>query len=284
MSLFYQCIICQHEHNTVIDLHNHHIQHHNLEELSHTIISLQGYKDWKNIKFKKKYFKSINLGDDNNNENIYNHLFIKPKIKPQNKNMCKKKQKNSRKFSHDNITCSINCSQFIPWERELNKRKEINDEEFINIIESLCYDLSKRKRRGRKKKDKTAIEKINSKDLMQHVETIIEMENKSIDIKSGQTATTSFWNTKNSITNNTINNKFLTSQNKNKIEDIKNNEITTLELVNIKKNENVSKHYSSCNNISWNSIICMNVNEQEVLVEETNVYPDSVKIDIKNFL
>ena len=54
MSVFYQCIICQHQNATVIDLHNHHIQHHNPTELSQTIINLQGFKVLNDMKCTKK--------------------------------------------------------------------------------------------------------------------------------------------------------------------------------------------------------------------------------------
>ncbi|XP_017759299.1 PREDICTED: uncharacterized protein LOC108550149 [Eufriesea mexicana] len=287
MSVFYHCTMCQHANTSIMDLHNHHIQHHNLEELSQTIINLQGFKVLDNIKYiKKKYLKPITLGDDNNNENIYNHIFTKPK--QQNNSIYKNKQviHSSRKFSHDNTTCSINCSQFIAWEHELNKRKEINDEEFLNIIEGLCNDLSKRKHRGRKKKDKISMEKTNTRNIMQHIENIVGLEDKTVtqlSIESCQTVTSSFVNTKDSNANTNFNNGFLISEIKNEPEDTRNDEITTLQLISINNKDNkVLMPYSPCNNFSWNSIITIN-DDEEMSVKKNDVYPESVEIDIENF-
>lgn len=283
MSVFYQCIICQHPNATVIDLHNHHIQQHNPIELSQTIINLQGFKVLNDIKCtKKKYLQPINLGDNNNNENIYNHVFIKPEPKYKYKNEAINSPK---KFTHDN--CSINCSQFIAWERELYQRKEITDEEFFNITESLCTDLNKKKHRGRKKKDKTGVEETNIRNMLQQINTIIGIENttvKQVKTKPCEAATTSFWNNIDSTVNTTINEEFLVPKITNPIENTEKKQFTALEVVSTNTDTDVLTYHSSCNNYPWNSIITVSADEQEMSVDGKNLYSQPEQIDIANFL
>ncbi|KAK9300421.1 hypothetical protein QLX08_006945 [Tetragonisca angustula] len=257
MSVLYECIICHQSNATVVDLHNHHIEHHSLKELSQTIINLQGFKILNNTKFtEKKYLQPINVGDNNNNENICNHVFIEPESKYKYKN---KVTSSPRKFTHDN--CSINCSQFIAWERELYQRKEINDEDFFNITESLCWDLSKsrKKRRGRKKKHITGTKETDllKRNLLtrNQIDEIIGVKNEPAE------------------------------QIKTEIKDTNKTEVvTSVKVVNTDTDNSVVTYYSSCNNSPWNSIISVSGDEQEMSADEKNVYPQSVEIDIANFL
>ena len=294
MSVLYECIICHQSNATVVDLHNHHIEHHSLKELSQTIINLQGFKILNNTKFtEKKYLQPINVGDNNNNENICNHVFIEPESKYKYKN---KVTSSPRKFTHDN--CSINCSQFIAWERELYQRKEINDEDFFNITESLCWDLSKsrKKRRGRKKKHITGTKETDllKRNLLtrNQIDEIIGVKNEpaeQVKIEPCQIATTSFWNHTDSVTNTTnntnTNKEFFSSKIKTEIKDTNKTEVvTSVKVVNTDIDNSVVTYYSSCNNSPWNSIISVSGDEQEMSADEKNVYPQSVEIDIANFL
>ncbi|XP_029043552.2 putative uncharacterized protein DDB_G0274405 [Osmia bicornis bicornis] len=250
MSRLYQCIICQYINTSTMNLHNHHVQHHSPVELSETIINLQGFKILNNVNnTEKRYLKPIKVGDNNNNihnnnENLYNRVIIKTE--------------ENKKFLHDKASCLLKCGQFIPWEHELNKRKEINDEEFVNIIEQLCYDLSKRKQRGRKRKSEIDSTEIKSpvKDIQN--ENIMGTSNKIMnnsDIVPSQisTATVSSWNAKSST--NMADDSILKLEIDEKEVDTENNDSMTLELHNIDTNKDVLIYDPSTGKFSWSSIM-----------------------------
>ncbi|CAL7950950.1 unnamed protein product [Xylocopa violacea] len=267
MSLIYQCIICQHANNSIVDLHSHHVRYHNPIELSQTIIKLQGFKTWNETKTTRiKYLKPLSLGDNNNNKNSYNDLFIQPEV--QNTNVYENKGTISspRKFGHDSTTCAINCSQFIAWEHELNKKEEINHEQFLDSIESLCYDLSNRKRRGRKKKERTDVDNVNTTSFKQYIEDVIGVKNIIMEpstSNSFQMPTTSFWNTQDSVTNATINDDL--TEVKKKIEDIETD-----------KDTNILIHNQLYNPFSWNSIITMDDAAKQDMSTEENIYSETI--------
>lgn len=142
---------------SVEDLHNHYLQHHTQEELSHTIINFQDLMT---------HFKPIAL-DCSNNNNCKNDQIIDYNAEAT--------------FKHDEQFCSSNCSQFFFWEHELGKRTEIPDEDFYNIIEMLCNDLEQRKSKGtkgRKRKNEVTANTIKTGTAEYDNKIYINRENK----------------------------------------------------------------------------------------------------------
>ncbi|XP_076748701.1 uncharacterized protein LOC143422140 [Xylocopa sonorina] len=267
MSLIYKCIICQRANNSIMDLHSHHVQYHNPIELSQTIIKLQGLKTWNETKPTRiKYLKPLSLDDSNNNKNSYNNFFIQPEL--QNITVYEDKHASSspRKFGHDSTMCAINCSEFIAWEHELNKKQEIDHKEFLDSIESLCNELSNKKRRGRKKKERTDMDDANAASFKQYIENVIGVKNiimEPSNSNSSQSPTTSFWDTQDSVTNTTINNDL--TQVEKKIEDTKTDRDTSILI-----------HNQLYNPFSWNSVTAINdAGKQEMSIDE-NIYSETI--------
>lgn len=298
MPRFYQCIICHHANVSILDLHNHHIEQHNATELSQTIINLQGFRVYSAPRHVKQESPvPTNLNDNNNNDDSYNHdsynrMFDKSKSKIKEASKSEQMTDSPRKLDHDEITCSINCSQFIAWEHELNKRTEINDEEFFDIIESFCCDLNKGRHKGKKKRHRTNLDEIDSKDIAQHLETnnIIEIKNTVVQLntESIQAATTSFSNSQDA-TNMFINNEVVIAQVENEIEHTENIENKTIALTETTDCEDEKERDTViCNplykNFSWRSIIIKNIEQRDFCIEEDDIYTKSMEPTIENLL
>ncbi|XP_076240934.1 uncharacterized protein LOC143183294 [Calliopsis andreniformis] len=223
----YNCIVCNHTNNSVENLHNHHIQYHSLEELSHTIINLQGLN---------KHVTPRVLDDSNNNTCVNSQIsdYDKETI-----------------ASHDEKFCSLNCSQYIMWEHELNKRTEICDEDFYNIIEMLCNDLKARKHKSKKRKNdiNTSIEnkenfehKICQKSKNETIETLSKDINTFNDYPSQVStpiiACNNVQDTEHVIVNAAFSNEITILQTENPT-NTENNNITPLALVKTKSEEKI---------------------------------------------
>lgn len=332
MPLLYQCIICEHANKSISDLHDHHTQDHNLQELSQTIIDLHGFKIWNqkthpkppDSSFKRDLRRPVrrlwNADDTNNNENLYNGFVARPRVSNNDGNCKKPKQLTDRpKNYHDETKCAIDCSPFIPWERELNKRQEINDDDFLDSVESLCYDLGKRKRRGRKKKvrvenpangNANEIENENTKNLMEYIENVIGVkpavvEQPIVEIETYQEETMSPENNENT-SNIDVN---VTPKRTKKEDAIRSVENTTVlaetnatvnsilpaqtkkivedvrsEETKSDRDKNILNDEPMCNIFSWNTIITVHADERDTYTEGKNSYYELMLPNIETFL
>ncbi|XP_076160904.1 uncharacterized protein LOC143143497 [Ptiloglossa arizonensis] len=247
--MLYYCVICQHVNTSITDLHNHYVQHHTPQELSHSIINFQG------LKFvEEKKLKSIVLGNNNNNKNICDEVIVKTE----------------KQNSHDETYCLLNCSQFIVWEHELNKRTEICDSDFFNIIEDFCTNLSKKKQKGRKRKNKAVINENRTESIIQHnedknIQTQSETIKKFNDLAPQiSTATTSSWNVANSNTNTAANEMFKAQITGEVITE----DDVSLTLIEIDTNQNVLLINPVDDNCFFTTIIIMNADEEEISIKE----------------
>ena len=259
MSALYHCTVCKHANSTVTDLHNHHIHYHTPEELSHTIINLQGLQTC----FKPAMF------DNSINNSWHDHIMIK--TGEQYKYQCEDDQATKstifyedRKFYHDETYCALNCTPFIIWEHELNKRTEICDEEFFNIVESLCTDLSKRKHRGSKGK--------HSKHRNRSITEAGDENRKASTSFPSETSKpiSSHCHTNYLIANTTEPDEILNLQMMNDT-NIKNNDITRFTFAGIDADNNVLMYDSLNNTYAWEAIATINFNgKEEHAVYDTN--------------
>ena len=273
MSALYHCVVCKHANSTIIDLHNHHIHYHTPEELSHTIINLQGLQTC----FKPAVF------DNSNNINWYHHFMVKN----EKQNIYQHEDDRAttstilydedRKLYHDETYCALNCSPFIIWEHELNKRTEICDEEFFNIVESLCTDLSKTNHRGMKRKHSAYMNSTKVESFVQHNKSRSTTEAGD----ENRTASTGFppeifnpvpssHQTNYLIANTTEADEILNLQMINDTS-IRNNDITRFTFAGIDGKDNVLMYDSLNNTYSWEAIATINFNgKEEHAVYDTN--------------
>ncbi|XP_076627744.1 uncharacterized protein LOC143344975 [Colletes latitarsis] len=238
----YLCIICQHTNVSITDLHNHYVQHHTPQELSHAIINLQGLKF-----IGEKSLKSIMLGDSNNNENLCDQVVVETE----------------KQNSHDETYCLLHCSQFIVWEQELNKRTEICDNDFFNIIDNLCTDLSKKTQKKRKGKNKALTSKIKTDNIIQHNEDEnIQIQNKNMEkfnnlaVQISTASSVSSWNIENSNINTVSNDEILKTEINEEV-DSENN--TPLAILEIDANKNVLIYNSSDDTYFWTTMLSENL-------------------------
>lgn len=270
MSALYHCIVCKHANSTITDLHNHHIHYHTPEELSHTIINLQGLQTC----FKPAVF------DNCNSNNYYDHITIKSK--KQDSYQCEDNRATNstifcdedRNFYHDETYCALNCSPFTIWEHELNKRTEIRDEEFFNIVESLCTDLSKRKHGGSKRNHSPYMNSTKVESFVQRNKnrSIMEAGDENRKASTGfpseiSNPVSSHCHTNYLIANTTEADEILNLQMMNDTS-IRNNDITRFTFAGIDGENNVLMYDSLNNTYSWEAIATINFDG----IEEHAVY------------
>ncbi|XP_043258229.1 uncharacterized protein LOC122400708 [Colletes gigas] len=237
----YLCIICQHANISITYLHDHYVQHHTPQELSHAIINLQGLKF-----IGEKSLKSIMLGDNNNNGNLCNQVVAETE----------------KQNSHDETYCLLYCSQFIVWEQELNKRTEICDDDFFNIIDDLCTDLSKKTQKKRKRENKALMSKIKTDNIVQHNEDEnIQIQNKNMEtfnnlaVQISTASSISSWNIESSNINTVSHDKILKSEIN---EEVATENDTPLTILDIDANKNVLMYNSSDDTYFWTSMLSEN--------------------------
>ncbi|XP_031848561.1 uncharacterized protein LOC116434007 [Nomia melanderi] len=245
MSKFYHCILCQNINASIVDLHNHHIRQHTLEELSYTIIDLQGFQF-----NKENSIKSVILSNNNNNnKNLCNHFVIKTE-KPD---------------YHDEMYCSLHCSPYIAWEQELNKRIDITDDVFFSVVENLCADLSKRKQRGTKSKNKANPSNTKTKEnviwLTDNDKTKTAnkplQESNHLPMQISRTASSSI---EHSVHNTMVNNEIF---------NIEYNNVTALTLLDMEPDKHFLIYDPSNASFSLGSIDAVSSENTETLMEET---------------
>nr|XP_031848563.1 uncharacterized protein LOC116434007 isoform X2 [Nomia melanderi] len=216
MSKFYHCILCQNINASIVDLHNHHIRQHTLEELSYTIIDLQGFQF-----NKENSIKSVILSNNNNNnKNLCNHFVIKTE-KPD---------------YHDEI-----------------------------VVENLCADLSKRKQRGTKSKNKANPSNTKTKEnviwLTDNDKTKTAnkplQESNHLPMQISRTASSSI---EHSVHNTMVNNEIF---------NIEYNNVTALTLLDMEPDKHFLIYDPSNASFSLGSIDAVSSENTETLMEET---------------